>query len=186
MVKMKTKKIHKHKKKTKTVKMKTNKTYNHLSILLCIFLLILTINFFNVISDNNKNISVTDSNENLLGNLRSSSVEKIEVYHFHSNRQCNVCKTIGAYSEETINRYFSEELASGKIVYEHLNVQAIETKEITMKYGAQGTSVWIGVYDDNGFHAENDVGIWYRLSDKEAFISYLKNLIEKRLEGNLN
>ncbi len=127
---------------------------------------------------------------NLTGNValanKVDSVEKIEVYHFHSNRQCSVCKTIGANLDETINRYFLEQVAGRKIIYDHINIQLPENEEITNRYGAQGSSLWIGVYDENGFHAENDRGIWYKLQDKEAFISYLKKLIEKRLSGDLN
>jgi hypothetical protein len=127
---------------------------------------------------------------NLTGNVaiatKVNSVEKIEVYHFHSNRQCSVCKTIGANLDETINRYFLEQVAGGKIIYGHINIQLPENEKITNRYGAQGTSLWIGVYDENGFHPENDRKSWYKLQDKEAFISYLKKLIEKRLSGDLS
>ena len=127
---------------------------------------------------------------NLTGNVaiatKVNSVEKIEVYHFHSNRQCSVCKTIGANLDETINRYFLEQVAGGKIIYGHINVQLPKNDKITNRYGVQGTSLWIGVYDENGFHPENDRKSWYKLQDKEAFISYLKKLIEKRLSGDLS
>ncbi|MBT3298256.1 hypothetical protein HN385_04980 [archaeon] len=113
-------------------------------------------------------------------------IKKIEVYHFHSNNQCNVCKTIGANLDETIERYFLDEVNSGKIIYGHINVQDPTNSEITERYGATGTSLWIGVYDINGFYAENDQSIWYKLNDKEEFIDYLKNLIEKRLSGEMN
>ena len=113
-------------------------------------------------------------------------IEKIEVYHFHSDRQCNVCKTIGANLDETIERYFLDEVNLGKISYGHINVQDSKNTEITNRYGAVGTSLWIGIYDENGFHAENDQKIWYKLDDKESFINYLKDLIEKRLSGDMN
>jgi len=135
-------------------------------------------------------ISLAGYSNNLTGSVaianKVNSVEKIEVYHFHSNRQCSVCKTIGANLDETINRYFLEQVASGKIIYGHINIQLPENEEITNRYGAQWTSLWIGVYDENGFHSENDRGIWYKLQDKEAFISYLKKLIEKRISGDLS
>lgn len=117
---------------------------------------------------------------------RANTVEKIEVYHFHSTRQCSVCTTIGNNLDETIDRYFTEEVESGKLVYGHLNIELIQNKAKTELYGATGTSLWIGVYDENGFHAENDQQIWYKLQDKEAFIQYLKELIDKRLEGDMN
>jgi frataxin-like iron-binding protein CyaY len=126
----------------------------------------------------------------LTGNVaianKVGSVEKIEVYHFHSNRQCSVCKIIGSNLDETISRYFLEQVAGGKIIYGHINIQLPKNEEIIKRYGATGTSLWIGVYDENGFHAENDRGIWYKLQDKEAFISYLKKLIEKRLSGDVS
>ena len=135
-------------------------------------------------------ISLAGYSNNLTGNVvraaKVDSVAKIEVYHFHSNRQCSVCKTIGANLDETINRYFLEQVAGGKIIYGHINVQLPENEKIMNRYGAQGTSLWVGVYDENGFHPENDGGIWYILQDKEAFISYLKKLIEKRLSGDLS
>ena len=58
------------------------------------------------------------------------SVEKVEIYHFHSNRQCRVCKTIGDNLDETIKRYFLEQVAGGKIIYGHINVQSPENDEI--------------------------------------------------------
>lgn len=135
-------------------------------------------------------ISLAVYSNNLTGNVdratKVESVKKIEVYHFHSNRQCSVCKTIGANLDETINRYFLEQVAGGKIIYGHINIQLPENEKIRNRYGARGTSLWIGIYDENGFHPENDKGIWYKLQDKEAFISYLKKLIEKRLSGDLS
>ena len=127
-----------------------------------------------------------ESSSNVTKENKTHSVEKMEIYHFHSDRQCSVCKTIGAYLDETISRYFTKQVDEGKIVYGHINVQSPEKKEITNRYGAQGTSLWIGVYDENGFHSENDQGIWYKLRNREAFIIYLKNLIEKRLSGDMN
>lgn len=155
--------------------------YNHKKIYFSIIVMIFLV-FLTGCSKNTTNNVTGDVvlKENL------NSIEKIEVYHFHSNKQCNVCKTIGANLDETINRYFLDEVVSGKMVYGHINVQLPENEEITKRYGAQGTSLWIGVYDENGFHAENDMQIWYKLQDKEEFISYLKNTIDKRLAGDMN
>lgn len=123
---------------------------------------------------------------NVIKEKNVSLVEAIEVYHFHSDIQCNTCKTIGANLDETIERYFLDEVESKKIVYGHINVQDPKNSEITERYGAQGTSLWIGIHGENEFHAEDIQGIWYKLQDKEEFIEYLKLIIEKRLSGKLN
>lgn len=114
----------------------------------------------------------------------NSEIEKIEVYHFHSTRQCYSCKTVGAYAEETINTYFQKELMSGKIIFNHINIDNPENKALSEKYGAIGSSLFIGVYGKNGeFSKQEDVNVWYKIDNKENFIDYLKGVIEKKFSG---
>ena len=56
------------------------------------------------------NNSSTTGNAVLDNNLIEIKVDKVEVYHFHATRQCWSCKTVGTYSEETVNTYFQKEL----------------------------------------------------------------------------
>jgi len=115
-----------------------------------------------------------------------SNVEKVEVIHFHATHQCYSCITLGSYTEEIVNTYFSKEVKNGKLSFSHINVELPQNKEITEKYGATGSSLWIGVYDDSGFHKEENFKVWYKITDKEDFVNYTKNLIEKRLNGELD
>ncbi len=117
-------------------------------------------------------------------NTNSWGVEKVEVYHFHGTRQCYSCKTVGAYAEETVNAYFADELGSGRLVFDHVNVDLPENTGIAMKYGATGSSLMIGVYDEDGFHAEEDTNVWYKISNKEEYIQYLKGVIEQKFSGD--
>lgn len=123
---------------------------------------------------------------NFSQNSRSVSIDKLEIYHFHGTNQCYSCKTVGAYTEETINTYFADELKSGKIVFAHVNVQLPENKELAAKYGATGSSLWLGVYDKDGFHKENNVNVWYKINNKWELTGYLKEIIDKRLAGDLS
>lgn len=162
--------------------MKSKTLFIYLAILL-IVVFITGCSTTNMVPTNNV---INEVNKETSALIKNSSVEKIEVYHFHSDRQCNVCKTIGANLDETMERYFLEEVKSGKIIYGHINVQDPVNQQITMIYGATGTSLWIGVYDEEGIHIENNQEIWYKLQDKEAFILYLKGHIEKRLAGDMS
>ncbi len=131
----------------------------------------------------NQTLSATDlvNNQNV-----SASVEKIEVYHFHGTNQCYSCKTVGAYAEETINTYYPNEIQSGKIVFNSINYDLLENKVIAMKYGVSGSSLWIGVYDSTGFHPEQNTNVWYKINDKQDYMNYLKEVIDKRLAGDFN
>ena len=114
----------------------------------------------------------------------SGDIEKVEVYHFHATNQCYSCKTVGAYAEETVNTYFSNELKSGKIVFGHINVDLPENKVLVDKYEAKGASLLIGVYYKDGkFTKEENVNVWYKISNKEDYMNYLKGVIESKLSG---
>ena len=149
-------------------------------------LLILIITII-LVSGCTTNTGTTTENKELNSNGMSSSaqkVEKIEVYHFHATQQCYSCKTVGAYAEETIKTYFADELTSGKIVFASLNVDEGFNLETAKKYGATGSSLWIGVYDNNGFHPEQNTNVWYKIDNKKDYMGYLKGIIDKRLEGD--
>jgi len=113
----------------------------------------------------------------------SSRVEKVEIIHFHGTHQCYSCITVGAYAEETVNTYFSEEVNSGRVSFAHVNAELPENKELATKYGVTGSSLWIGVYDQNGFRKEENVNVWYKINDKQAYMDYLKGVINETLAG---
>ncbi|MBU0757782.1 MAG: hypothetical protein KKF44_06950 [Nanoarchaeota archaeon] len=128
---------------------------------------------------------ITDNtnNKELESNQKIITVNKIEVYHFHATQQCWSCKTVGEFAEETVNTYFREEVNNGKIEFKSINIDEFENKAVSIKYGATGSSLFLGVYDENGFHPEQNTLVWYKLQDKEDFQNYLKGVIEKRFAG---
>ncbi len=114
----------------------------------------------------------------------NANVDKLEIYHFHATNQCFSCITVGDYAEETVNTYFADELESGKIIFGHVNGDLVENKDLVIKYGATGSSLWFGSYSGTEFNAEENVNVWYKINDKEDYMIYLKEFIEQKLEGN--
>jgi hypothetical protein len=115
-----------------------------------------------------------------------AEVQKVEIYHFHGTIQCYSCKTVGAYAEETIISNYLGEIQSGRIVFASINYDLPENKELAVKYGASGSSLWIGVYDAAGFHPEQNTNVWYKINDKQDYMTYLKGVIDKRLAGDFS
>jgi len=120
------------------------------------------------------------------GSNPSTSVEKVEIYHFHATRQCYSCVTLGAYAEETVKTSFAPEVAAGKVVFAHVNVDLPENKALVEQYGPTGSSLWIGVYNKTGFYKEENVNVWYKIGNKDDYMTYLKGVIEKRLAGDFS
>jgi len=133
----------------------------------------------------NNTVSTLQNNTGYITSGNMSDVQKIEIIHFHGTHQCYSCITVGAYAEETVNTYFSEEVKNGKISFAHINGDLPENREIVTKYGVTGSSLWIGVYDENGFHKEENINVWYKIDNKERYMTYLKGLIDKRLNGDM-
>jgi len=111
---------------------------------------------------------------------------RVEVYHFHATQQCYSCKTVGALAEKTVNTYFQMELASGKIVFGHINAEVAQNAELVKKYGVTGSSLWIGTYVDGKFSKEENVNVWYKINNEQEYLSYLKGVLDKRLKGDLS
>ena len=102
------------------------------SFFLIIALILLTIGCTkeNVVTNNTvleENLQKEAANE--------STVEKVEVFHFHGTHQCYSCKTVGAYAEETVKTYYADEVEKGRVEFRSINGDLPENKEVTIKYG---------------------------------------------------
>lgn len=136
----------------------------------------------------NSNTSSENMSGNAISNLgtdeRVINIDKLEIYHFHGTSQCASCIAVGDYAEATVNTYFKEELEKGIIVFDHINGELSENKELVIKYGATGSSLWLGTYNGEDFSAEQNTNVWYKIQDKTAYMTYLKGIIEQKLAGN--
>ena len=116
----------------------------------------------------------------------SGTVEKVEVFHFHGNQQCTSCIAVGDLAEKTVNANFKDELASGRLTFAHVNYDLPDNTALATKYGVTGSSLWIGIYDANGFHKQQNLDVWSLTGDKAAYDMYLSAIIKKRLNGDLS
>lgn len=110
-----------------------------------------------------------------------SNVEKVELFHFYGESRCVSCVMLGDHAEETVNTYYAQELSSGRLVFDHINIDMPENREIVERYGPTGSSLWIGIYDENGFYAEELLAPWYMIGDEEKFMEYTKAVIDQQL-----
>ncbi|HJX55713.1 MAG TPA: nitrophenyl compound nitroreductase subunit ArsF family protein [Methanoregula sp.] len=116
----------------------------------------------------------------------NGTVERVEMYHFHGDHQCASCIAVGDLAEKTVNENFKDELASGRLVFAHVNYDLPENAALATKYNVTGSSLWIGIYDNNGFHKQQNMDVWYLTDDKEAYEVYLSGIISRRLNGDLS
>ena len=107
----------------------------------------------------------------------------VELYHFHGHQQCYSCIVLGDLAEEVVNTYYADELASGKLIFAHVNAQAPENSELASKYEVYASSLMIGIYTEDSFTKQDLVGAWYRIGDKDQYAKYLTGILNPFLRG---
>ena len=115
---------------------------------------------------------------------QNHAVRSIELVFFHPVPGCDSCDEVGRYANETVNTFFSSEVASGKITYRDINLNLPENRGIANQYGAYTQSLWIGEYNGTGFHATEITDIWYYAYNHEDYLQYLKGILERKLAGS--
>ena len=72
---------------------------------------------------------------------------KVEVIGFHSTHRCMTCKAIEANTKYTLDEFFADELKSGKIIYQSINIDEKENYAMAEKFQAGGTSLFLNLVD---------------------------------------
>ena len=109
--------------------------------------------------------------------------DKVEVVYFHRAQRCSGCLYAEAGTRYTLETYFKDELASGKLTFKVFNVENKENAAIVEKYDAYSSSLFINTIIDGTEHIEKVNEIWFVLGDDEAFIEVVRSKIEQSLSG---
>lgn len=109
------------------------------------------------------------------------TAEKIEIIHFHATQQCWSCITVGDFTEKTLKNRFQSQLDSGRIVFKSINIDLPENREITQKYKAYGSSLFINLIYDGKDHISEEVAVWRLINSEVQFRKYLGDKLEKYL-----
>ena len=109
--------------------------------------------------------------------------DRVDVVYFHRTQRCYVCYYAEEKTRYTLETYFADEMASGRVVFKVLNVQDKENAAIVNKYGAYTLSLFINTIRGGTDHIEKVTDIWYLIGDDEAFVEVVRDKIEKSLNG---
>lgn len=112
----------------------------------------------------------------------SPGPSKIIAYYFHVTVRCTTCRTIEAYSRETIVNHFKNDLDRGRLDWQAVNVQLPRNRHFVKDYQLFTKSVVL-VHVAHGkqqsYKILNDV--WELVGDKARFQAY----VDKEVRGYL-
>ena len=115
----------------------------------------------------------------------SSPADKVEVIYFHRTQRCHTCTYAEAEIRYTVDTYFKDELASGKVTLQVLNVEDKENADIVKKYAASYLTLAINTVKGGTDHIRKVTGIWTVVDNDKAFTEIVKSEIEKSLKGEV-
>ena len=105
----------------------------------------------------------------------------VEVVYFHRAQRCTTCMHAESVVTYTVETYFSDEVASGSLVYMVLNVNDPVNSAMSEKFGAYGSSLFLNDVEGGVEEIEYVNEIWFLLEDEEAAIAMVKDVIEEHL-----
>ena len=115
--------------------------------------------------------------------IENATANHVMVYYFHGNFRCVNCKTIEQNTKEAIERYFPEELETGKVVFKVINVEINGNEHFTNDYQLYTKSVVLSlVKNGKQVKFDNLTKVWEHLRNKDAFHQYIKSEVERYLK----
>jgi hypothetical protein len=101
---------------------------------------------------------------------------RVLAYYFHTTQRCATCRKIEAYTAEAIQAGFPEELKTGRLVFQALNVDEPANKHFLSDYKLFTKSVVL-VDEQSGKQIawKNLPKIWELVGDKDRFTRYVQS-----------
>jgi len=103
---------------------------------------------------------------------------RLEIYVFHGTRQCETCKNMKKNTKATLEKYYEQELKSGKIVYQIIDVDDAKNEKLAEKFQATGTSLMV----NKVVNGKDNISDWSdfafdKANNAQAFMPELKSKI---------
>ncbi len=118
-------------------------------------------------------------------NNSSGLADKVEIVYFHRTQQCYSCRYAEEGTRYTVETYFDDELDSGRLTFQSVDVQDNKNAAIVEKYGAYTSSLFINAIKDGTDHIEEVTDVWLAIGNDEAFVEIVKSEVEKSLSGEV-
>lgn len=103
--------------------------------------------------------------------------------YFHRTQRCVSCTYAEDQTIYTLETHFSEEMDSGTIVFQSVDVQDNNNTDIIEKYQAYTSQLFINIVSGNDENIQHVEEIWAVIGDDEAFTQLIINKITSALEG---
>jgi hypothetical protein len=113
----------------------------------------------------------------------TSAMDRVDAIYFHMNQRCVTCLCFEQRITDIINKYFSDDIKSGKLTYKVLNAQEPQNTAIAEKYGVIGSSFFINTVINGVDHIKDIQDIWNWKCGTTNSDQKVKSIIEQSLKN---
>jgi len=109
---------------------------------------------------------------------------RLVVYYFDMGKDCTTCLNLESYTYETLQTHFGEQLESGEIRWERVDVDLPENGHFVSRFGLYTKSVVLARPEGDGATWHDNLSrIWELVYDKEAYMRYIRTQVDEALEA---
>ena len=105
--------------------------------------------------------------------------DKVELLYFHRTQRCVSCNDAEQYTRDTLNKYYPDELQSGRLSIQSIDYQ--QDKAMAEKYNVKVQGLKIVTTRGGQTNVKDVPEIWTYVKDRDAFMSFLKSTLDKEL-----
>ena len=108
----------------------------------------------------------------------------MEVLYFHGAQRCVTCKAIEVNTKALLDSLYSNEIASGKIVYKIIDISQKENEEVADKYEVTWSSLFVNRWKNGTEEVNNmtEFGFANAKGDPDSFKNGIKSKIDELLK----
>lgn len=126
-------------------------------------------------------ISLSSCNNEAKTNEKETSVSEtvnpntIQVIYFHGNIRCTTCVSVDEATHKYLDKAFSDELKTGKIIFKTINIDENEREDLIQKYEIYGQTM-LFIKGDKVINKTDDA-FKYASTNPEKWKQIVKNQI---------
>jgi len=115
----------------------------------------------------------------------SKTPDRVDVVYFYRSNPCHCMQVVGDNIEYTVETYFGDRLASGKLTFKMLASDAPKNADMVREYNADLFQLFITEVRGKTEKTYPVDGIWGLTGDEAEFKEFVRDTIDKSLKGQM-
>jgi hypothetical protein len=126
----------------------------------------------------------SDSSSTQPQDQSSGLVDRVDVVYFHRPQRCPTCLCFEERIRYVVNKYFQNEIDSGKMTFGVYDIGDSQNDDIVKKYSAISSQLFINTVKNGMDNIKDiqDIWSWNCRTDKAGFDLKVKNVIDQSLK----